>query len=45
VVVHRDLYAPDRAGEILTQLVEDRSVAELGHFGDGYGTAVVFKLR
>ncbi len=45
VIVHTSLYTPDRGGEVLTQALADPALAELGHFDDGHGTAVVFTLR
>jgi hypothetical protein len=45
VIVHTSLYAPDRAGELLTRAAGSGSLTQLGHFHDGQGDAVVFALR
>jgi len=45
VVVHTSLYTADRAGELLNGAVATPALSQLGHFGDGEGTAVVFLLR
>jgi hypothetical protein len=45
VIVHASAYPPDRAGEILTALSSDLSFSQLGHWHDGRGDAVVFRLR
>ena len=45
VIVHASAYAPDRADAVLVALSTDPSFTQLGHFNDGRGDAVVFRMR
>ena len=45
VIVHGSFYSPDQIGAILFELSTNSSLAELGHFSDGEGDAVVYRLR
>jgi hypothetical protein len=45
VIVHASAYAPDRAGEVLVALSTDPSLTQLGHYNDGRGDAIVFRVR
>lgn len=45
VIVHTSSYVPSRATAITEALSTDLSFIELGHFHDGRGEAVVFRLR
>jgi len=45
VIVHAYLYSPDEARAVLSELAANPSLAELGHFSDGQGDAVVYRLR
>ena len=45
VIVHASAYPAGGAGEILIALSTDLSFSQLGHWNDGHGDAVVFRLR
>jgi hypothetical protein len=45
LIVHGSSYLPDEIGAILFELSANSSLAELGHFSDGEGDTVVYRLR
>jgi hypothetical protein len=45
VIIHTALYDSDQADTVLATLSAESQITQLGHFNDGQGDAVVFRLR